>query len=96
MIIAVEITTFIKFRKSIITTTFYAVCKGGDSCCTRLDKCGEDEGDCDSDDECQYGLKCGEDNCSQKSGFLWEPTDDCCYKPGKNLFSFFHTMLHFT
>ena len=67
--------------KSIISTKCFTACTGGDSCCTTLKKCGEDEGDCDTDSECQIGLKCGKDNCSKKSGFQWDATDDCCYKP---------------
>jgi hypothetical protein len=69
--------------------TCFTGCKGGDSCCTTRNRCGEDEGDCDNDSDCKAGLKCGQDNCSQKSGFLWNPADDCCYRPGRNLFAFF-------
>ena len=47
-------------------------------------KCRENEGDCDSDEDCLQGLKCGVDNCKQKSGLEWDSTDDCCYKPGKH------------
>ena len=50
-------------------------CIGGDDCCTPSNKCGEDEGDCDSDNDCQGGLKCGTNNCQ------WGDWDDCCYKP---------------
>ena len=35
-------------------------------------------GDCDDDDECQDGLKCGTNNCPDKPGFT--PGDDCCQK----------------
>ena len=62
---------------------FLTVCTGGDSCCTPNNKCGEGEGDCDSDAECRRGLKCGQDNCKQKSGQQWDNSDDCCYKPGR-------------
>ena len=55
-------------------------CNGGDSCCTPTHKCGEDDGDCDIDADCKVGLKCGEDNCSQKSDMKWDKTDDCCYR----------------
>ena len=66
-------------------------CQGGDTCCTPDNKCGEDEGDCDSDNDCQEGLKCGVDNCSNKGNANpkpfpnneWDATDDCCYKPAK-------------
>ena len=56
-------------------------CNGGDSCCTKDKKCSEEQGDCDSDDECQEGLSCGTDNCSKKEGGDWDAADDCCYKP---------------
>merc|ERR1711874_769147 len=40
-------------------------------------QCGEGEGDCDNDDGCAPGLKCGNDNCP--AGM--PSTHDCCYKP---------------
>ena len=57
-------------------------CQGGDRCCTPENKCGEDEGDCDTDNDCQEGLKCGQqlDNC-HGNGPEWDATDDCCYRP---------------
>ena len=60
-------------------------CKGGDNCCTTGIPCGEWEGDCDSDDECQAGLICGHNNCPLKpTGYWahgdWDITDDCCYR----------------
>ena len=58
-------------------------CTGGDSCCTPENKCGIDEGDCDNDNDCQDGLVCGSNNCSNKSGDDWESSDDCCYAPTK-------------
>jgi len=38
-------------------------CQGGDVCCTPEKRCGLGEGDCDEDDDCEVGLKCGKDNC---------------------------------
>ena len=35
------------------------------------------QGDCDFDQQCQLGLKCGSNNCPTNSTYL--PTDDCCY-----------------
>ena len=58
-----------------------AGCMGGDSCCTEENKCGEQEGDCDSDSQCLDGLKCGDNNCTNKTGMKWDSGDDCCYKP---------------
>ena len=53
---------------------------GGDSCCSENDKCGIDEGDCDTAKDCEDGLICGNNNCKQKSGFEWDNNDDCCTK----------------
>ena len=39
--------------------------------------CNEDEGDCDSNEECQTGLGCGSNNCPASLGF--DPGVDCCY-----------------
>ena len=39
--------------------------------------CSENEGDCDSHDECQNGLFCGSNNCPVSLGFDSEV--DCCY-----------------
>ena len=41
--------------------------------------CSENEGDCDSHDECQDGLACGSNNCPASLGFDTEV--DCCHKP---------------
>ena len=46
------------------------------SCCTTASPCGVDEGDCDSDSDCQVGLKCGTNNCP--SGFNFPAAADCC------------------
>ena len=48
-------------------------------CCDLLpEKCGENEGDCDSDADCKAGLACGIDNCPAWGNF--HPEADCCYK----------------
>ena len=64
-------------------------CTGGESCCTKDNKCNEQEGDCDSDKDCIDGLKCGTFNCVNKSGLEWDSEDSCCYdqstKPGTNV-----------
>ena len=39
--------------------------------------CYENQGDCDSDYECQDGLFCGSNNCPASLGFDSEV--DCCY-----------------
>ena len=52
------------------------------SCCTATNPCGLGEGDCDTDDECGAGLRCGTDNCH--SDFGWASkygvvgATDCC------------------
>jgi len=59
-------------------------CEGGDDCCGKDGhKCGKGEGDCDKDDDCQTGLKCGTNNCKGPTfnhGFL--NADDCCTDEG--------------
>ena len=56
----------------------------GGNCCRDKGPCAAGEGDCDSDDECLKGLKCGEDNCDRSLGF--SDASDCCYEPNGNLF----------
>ena len=55
------------------------------SCCGHHYKCGENEGDCDSDHDCQGGLKCGTDNCPH--GFA-NKYYDCCYKPSTGMYAY--------
>ena len=38
--------------------------------------CSENEGDCDSNEECQDGLACGSNNCPASLGF--DSEIDCC------------------
>ena len=65
----------------------YKDCRGGDDCCNESNKCEEDEGDCDSDQDCKDGLICGSKNCNYDSGFEWDSSDDCCTKlKGKKYF----------
>ena len=52
---------------------------GDEHFCTNGIPCGEDEGDCDSNTECQAGLTCGSNNCPDSLGFDIEI--DCCYEP---------------
>ena len=42
----------------------------------KCNPCSENEGDCDSDDECQDGHICGYNNCPISLGFGTEV--DCC------------------
>ena len=41
--------------------------------------CFENEGDCDSDNDCEQGLVCGSNNCPDYQGFNYGV--DCCYVP---------------
>ena len=63
-----------------------AVCNGQENCCHKDNKCGENEGDCNSDSDCKEGLKCGSNNCAQTKRIVnqtsfWDADDDCCYQP---------------
>ena len=65
-------------------------CIGQYGCCTKENPCDVGEGDCHNDEDCQHGLKCGDDNCRkcgigthQDCGF-WTYDDDCCFKPDPN------------
>ena len=72
----------------MVTLCSELVCRGeDDNCCTTSDPCGEGEGDCDDDFDCQVGLICGNSNCKNKTGYQWDPTDDCCYNPSNYIFN---------
>ena len=45
-------------------------------CCSSSNKCGVNEGDCDSDSECMDGLVCGSNNCPAGAEYGF----DCCTK----------------
>ena len=48
-------------------------------CCSAAAPCAINEGDCDSDSECQGDLTCGSNNCPAPF-----PSDaDCCSSSGK-------------
>ena len=54
----------------------YAPTLGDEHFCASGIPCGEDEGDCDSNSECQVGLACGSNNCPAYLGLY--PDIDCC------------------
>ena len=65
---------------SYINTNYvYIKCAYEDDFCTKDNPCGENQGDCDTHDECQDGLACGSNNCLDSLGFHSE--FDCCYQP---------------
>ena len=72
---------------SFLNKTCKSNWKGGSdadtwSCCTDRAKCIENEGDCDSDDQCIDGLICGENNCIfVNPGLNFDPAADCCIQP---------------
>ena len=47
--------------------TLPMTCRGGDHCCARNDVklCAQDEGDCNTDQDCAGSLVCGDNNCPQ-------------------------------
>jgi len=48
-------------------------------CCKYHDKCGLGEGDCDTDNDCKEGLRCGHNNCRQHySRSHMSKVVDCC------------------
>ena len=47
------------------------------SCCSSANPCIVEDGDCDSDSECESGLTCGTNNC----GPLFPYSFDCCESP---------------
>ena len=55
-------------------------CQSFWSCCTTDHRCGINQGDCDSDNECEGTLTCGIGNCA---GHLFPDNADCCQEPGK-------------
>ena len=50
-----------------------------DGACTLSNKCGEGQGDCDTDSECKDGLICVRNSCAGQAGENGDGSD-CCYK----------------
>ena len=59
----------------IATNDVYLKCENEDDFCTYENPCGIDEGDCDTHDECLFGLNCGSNNCPDSL----DSDMDCCY-----------------
>jgi len=58
-------------------------CKGTSSdfnCCTPTMKCGQGKGDCDTDNDCETGLRCGINNCRLFYSAA-HTSADCCARP---------------
>jgi hypothetical protein len=50
------------------------------NCCSSRNLCGKGMGDCDFNNDCFLGLKCGTNNCWRDFGVgNWESQADCCY-----------------
>ena len=58
------------------TNEVYVKCVNEDDFCTSENPCGQDEGDCDTHDECQDGLRCGTNNCPVSASMASDM--DCC------------------
>ena len=68
------------------TDCCYATNVGDENFCTIDYPCKINEGNCDSDDECQSSLFCGSNNCPADLGVL--PSVDCCEPKGKTIRSY--------
>ena len=57
-------------------------CRGGYSCCMKgyANQCGEGDGDCNEDEDCEGSMICGNNNCNKWRALtgLWDSKDDCC------------------
>merc|ERR1711936_394878 len=78
------------FKNSIHPTYFRPIDKrcGGRNidkgiCCSQETPCKLGEGDCESDNDCQADLVCGNNNCKEFSAYFHEK-DDCCVSPGSS------------
>ena len=58
------------------TNEIYVKCESEDDFCTSENPCAEDQGDCDTHDECQDGLRCGTNNCPIAASMSTDM--DCC------------------
>ena len=46
--------------------------------CTEKYPCKENEGDCESNDDCMPGFACGDSNCDSTDDVQYESWVDCC------------------
>ena len=68
--------SFLLLYSSVVNCT---TVNNGDVGFCQCNSCSENEGDCNSHDECQDGLLCGVNNCPFSLGFHQDA--DCCYQP---------------
>ena len=68
-----------KFRYNTLSLVDCATVSNGEFGFCHCNTCSENEGDCDSHDECQSSIFCGYNNCPASLGFDAEV--DCCYQP---------------
>jgi len=65
-------------------TKNYGECNGNnpqvEHCCSKDNKCEENQGDCDSDEDCKEGLVCGQQECNDMN---FSEDADCCVIPDK-------------
>ena len=75
-----------KYRKSHFQLQYIsvdcatAILNNGDIGFCYCNTCAENEGHCDSHDECQDGLACGSNNCPESLGFSSDV--NCCTGSG--------------
>ena len=67
----------VKFNFDTLSLANCATASNGNHEFCYCNACSENEGDCNSHDECQDGLVCGSNNCPASLGF--DPETDCCY-----------------
>ena len=67
-----------KFNFDTLSLANCATASNGNHEFCYCNACSENEGDCNSHDECQDGLVCGSDNCPDSLKF--DNGVDCCYE----------------
>ena len=63
--------------KAVNSTSFEDSTLGDDNYCSGSNLCQNNEGDCDFNNQCDYGLLCGNNNCPTESGH--GSNTNCCY-----------------
>ena len=77
MVLKSKISKFVQLKtKALFSVNCGTVINGKFGFCA-CHSCSELEGDCDFNDQCQEGLRCGTNNCVDYFGF--DAHTDCCY-----------------